>query len=392
MTPGGPLRRVPLFVVAVLLSAAVVVWADPTDDYVNAQLDYFDLPGLSLAVVRNGTIVKAAGYGLADRERQISPTPETVYKIGSVSKQFIASGIMLLVQERRLALDDRISKYLDQTPSSWRPITIRQLLSHTSGLVRESPAFSPSKNLSDAELIAATHAVPLRFAPGLKWEYSNIGYVALAEIIHRVTHQPWTAFLSQRIFVPAGMTVTLPTNTTASVPNRAQGYTGRNNERKAEDWVALRASGAYLSTVLDLARWEAQLCADTMLSNATKREMWARVRLTDGSSDPYGLGWHVDSGHGGRRRVWHGGGLPGFTSHFVALLRGRPHGHRALERRRLGHGCDRERRCGAVPEVTGTLFVFRCSVFVSARLYYTRCEKRPQGYSSGHAPPASCWR
>ena len=313
-------RRVAVHVLAALLAASAVAHADPTDDYVTAQLKAFDLPGLSLAVVRNGTVIKAAGYGLADRERQISPTPETVYKIGSVSKQFIASGVMLLVQEKRLALDDRISKYLDKTPSSWRPITIRQLLTHTSGLVRESPAFSPLKNLSDAELISATYAVPLRFAPGLKWEYSNIGYVALAEIIRRVTGQPWTQFLDQKIFAPAGMNVTLPTNTTAAVPNRAVGYTGRNNERKADDWVALRASGAYLSTVLDLAKWEAQLCADTMLSSATKREMWTRVRLTDGSSDPYGLGWHIDSGHRGRRRVWHGGGLPGFTSHFVRYL------------------------------------------------------------------------
>jgi D-alanyl-D-alanine carboxypeptidase len=313
-------RRLAVHVLAAFLAAAAVAHADPTDDYVNAQLDYFDLPGLSLAVVRNGRTIKAAGYGLADRERQISPTPDTVYKIGSVSKQFIASGIMMLVQEKRLRLDDRISKYLDKTPSPWAAITIRQLLSHTSGLVRESPAFSPSKNLSDAELIHATHPVPLRFAPGLKWEYSNIGYVTLAEVIRRVTGQPWTEFLNQKIFTPAGMDVTLPTNTTATVSDRAVGYTGRNNERKADDWVALRASGAYLSSVLDLAKWEALLCTGTMLSDNTKREMWTRVRLTDGSSDPYGLGWHVDSGHGGRRRVWHGGGLPGFTSHFVRYL------------------------------------------------------------------------
>ena len=312
-------RRIPVLVLLSWLSAAAVAHADPTDDYVKTQLDAFDLPGLSLAVVRNGTVIKAAGYGLADRERNISPTPDTVYKIGSVSKQFIASGIMLLVQEKRLGLDDRISKYLDKTPSSWAPITIRHLLTHTAGLVRESPAFTPFKNLSEAELIRAVHPVPLRFAPGGKWEYSNTGYVALAEIIRIVAGQPWTEYLNRKIFAPAGMAVTFPTNTTAPVPNRAQGYGGRNNERKVDEWVALRASGAFLSNVVDLAKWDALLYSDKILSDTSRREMWTRVRLSDGSSDPYGFGWHVDTG-GGRRRVWHGGGLPGFTSHFVRYL------------------------------------------------------------------------
>ena len=313
-------RRVAAHVLAALLAAAAIAHADPTDEFVNTQIDAFDLPGLSLAVVRNGAIIKAAGYGLADRERQTSPTPDTVYKIGSVSKQFIASGIMLLVQEKRLALDDRISKYFDKTPSSWAAITVRQLLTHTSGLVRESPAFNPSKNLSDAELVNAAYDVPLRFAPGLKWEYSNLGYVALADIIRRLTQQPWPEYLHQKIFAPAGMTHTLPTNTTASVPNRAVGYGGSNNERKVDDWVALRASGAFLSSVLDLAKWEALLHTDKLLSEAARREMWSPVRLTGGSTAPYGLGWHVDSVRRGGRRIWHGGGLPGFTAHFVRYL------------------------------------------------------------------------
>jgi D-alanyl-D-alanine carboxypeptidase len=312
-------RRGSILVLLSWLCTAGAAYADPTDDYVKGQLTAFDLPGLSLAVVKNGELIKAEGYGLADKDRKVPAARDTVYKIGSVSKQFIAAGIMLLVQEKRLTLDDRISKYLDDTPSSWAPITIRHLLTHTSGLVRESPAFTPFKNLADAELIRAVRPVPLRFAPGSKWEYSNTGYVALAEIIRNVTRQPWTEYLDHKIFTPAGMNVTVPTNTTASIANRAIGYGGRNNERKVDEWVALRASGAFLSNVLDLAKWDALLNTDKILSAAAKREMWTRVRLSDGSSDPYGLGWHVDTG-GGHRRVWHGGGLPGFTSHFVRYL------------------------------------------------------------------------
>lgn len=314
------LRRCIAIFVLSCVCATAVAHADPTDDFIKEQLAAFELPGLSLAVVRNGEIVKAEGYGVADRDRNVAATRDTVYKIGSVSKQFVATGVMLLAQEGRLRLNDRIGKYLQDAPSSWAPITIRHLLTHTSGLVRESPAFSFSKHQSDAELLRAAHKVPLRFTPGEKWEYSNTGYVALADIIRTVTGQAWTEYLHQKIFAPAGMTVTFPTNTTLNVPNRAQGYGGTDNKRKVDEWIALRASGAFLSNVLDLAKWDALLYTDKILSEASRREMWTKVSLNDRSPAPYGLGWHVDAGIGRRQRIWHGGGLPGFTSHFVRYL------------------------------------------------------------------------
>lgn len=314
------LRRCIAIFVLSCVCATAVAHADPTDDFIKEQLAAFELPGLSLAVVRNGEIVKAEGYGVADRDRNVAATRDTVYKIGSVSKQFVATGVMLLAQEGRLRLNDRIGKYLQDAPSSWAPITIRHLLTHTAGLVRESPAFSFSKHQSDAELLRAAHKVPLRFTPGEKWEYSNTGYVALADIIRTVTGQAWTEYLHQKIFAPAGMTVTFPTNTTLNVPNRAQGYGGTDNKRKVDEWIALRASGAFLSNVLDLAKWDALLYTDKILSEASRREMWTKVSLNDRSPAPYGLGWHVDAGIGRRQRIWHGGGLPGFTSHFVRYL------------------------------------------------------------------------
>lgn len=343
------LRRCIAILVLSCLYATAVAQADPVDDYVKAQLTAFDLPGLSLAVVKNGEVIKAEGYGLADKDRQIPATRDTVYKIGSVSKQFIATGIMLLVQEKRLSLDDRINKYLQDTPSSWAPITIRHLLTHTAGLVRESPAFTPFKNLSDAELIRAVYSVPLRFAPGSKWEYSNSGYVALAEVIRIVSKQPWAEYLQHKVFGPADMNVTFPTNTTASLPNRAIGYGGRNNERKVDEWIALRVSGAFLSNVLDLAKWDALLYTDKILSQASRREMWTRVRLTDASTDPYGLGWHVDQGVGKRQRIWHGGGLPGFTAHFVRYI------HEKLSIIALSNGDDSD--MGAIANGVAALYL-----------------------------------
>jgi CubicO group peptidase (beta-lactamase class C family) len=133
----------------------------------------FHLPGLALAVVKDGKVIKAQGYGLANVARKTPVTPETVMKIGSVSKQFIATGIMLLARDGRLTLDDPISKHLQDSPSSWSAITIRHLLTHTAGLVRESPAFDPDKDQPDAAVPKGAYPVALRFSSGAKWEYSS---------------------------------------------------------------------------------------------------------------------------------------------------------------------------------------------------------------------------
>ena len=125
--------------------------------------------------------------------------------------------------------------------------------------------------------------------------------------------------MDERVFRPAGMTTTFPTNTKHPVPLMAVGNTNDNNSRPAADFLALRPSGAFLSTVLDLATWDSLLYTDRILTQATRREMWTQVRLNNGATHPYGLGWHVDSTKNGTR-VWHGGGLPGFVSHFVRYL------------------------------------------------------------------------
>ena len=312
-------RRVTL---AIVLLAGVATWAAPadrTDDYVKSQIASFELPGLSLAVIRNGEVIKTGGYGFADVQQKRTAEPATVYKIGSVSKQFIATGIMLLVQEGRIGLDDPVSRHVDGAPASWQPITVRHLLTHTAGLVRESPAFDPSKTQSDAAVIKAAYSVPLRFQPGAKWEYSNVGYYVLADMIRIVTGQPWDQYLEQKVFAPAGMRTTFPTSAKRSGPDFALGYTGDGHRRLADDWLALRPSGAFRSTVLDLARWDALLYTDAPLSEATRRLMWTPVRLNDGTTAPYGFGWHVQSVNG-RLRVRHGGGLPGFSAELVRYV------------------------------------------------------------------------
>jgi CubicO group peptidase (beta-lactamase class C family) len=299
---------------ALLVATVVVLSADATDDFVRAEMKRQNIPGLSLAVVKDGVVIKAAGYGVADLKTKAPATPETVYKIASVSKQFIATGIMLLVQQGRLGVDDSVRKFIQGTPASWNRITIRHLLSHTAGLVREPPAFSPFKADTDAHLIESAYATPLRFAPGARWEYSNLGYVILAEVISRVSGQPWSDFIAERVFRPSGMAATR-TTTTEPVANKAAGYSDNDKLIDAPDWPAVRAGGAFLSTVLDLARWDAVLRSNAILTEASRAQMWTPARLDGGTPALYGFGWHVNR-PGARRQVWHGGGLPGFKAQY----------------------------------------------------------------------------
>ncbi len=303
-----------LFTLALLLVVTVGARADKIDDLVKAEMQKQRISGLSIAVVKEGKIIKAEGYGIANVEHGIAAKPETVYQIGSVSKQIIAAGIMLLMQEGKVNLDDKIGQFLEGTPDTWKDITVRHLLTHTSGLVREAPGFDPYKIQNDAEVIKTAYALPLRFAPGEKWEYCNVGYFALAEIIHKVTGQTWGDYLLERIFLPLEMNATRTTSTTEIVPNRADGYVWKDGKpHNADIFFALRPSGAFLSTVLDLAKWDAALYSDRILKATTRELMWTPVKLNNGSTYPYGFGWELNA-VAGHKRVSHSGSLPGFRA------------------------------------------------------------------------------
>jgi D-alanyl-D-alanine carboxypeptidase len=308
-----------LFAILLLLLQTTAVRADKVDDYVKAEMQKQRIPGLSLAVVKEGKVIKAEGYGLANVEHNIPARPETVYKIGSVSKQFIATGIMLLVQDGKISLDDKVAKHLDGTPEAWSGITVRHLLTHTSGIVREGPGFDPFKDQKDFDVIKSAYTLPLRFATGEKYEYCNVGYFSLAEIISRISGKSWGDFMNERVFAPLGMTATRPTSFSVIVPNRADGYDWRNDKmQNAVELIAVRPSGAFLSNVLDLAKWDAALYTDVILKQAIREQMWTPVKLNSGATHPYGLGWSLNP-LGNHRQVHHGGTLSGFRSHFSRL-------------------------------------------------------------------------
>lgn len=315
-----PRKRQHFFALVLLLTASVAVRADKIDDYVRSEMQRQHLPGLSLVVIKDQKIMKVQGYGLANIELNVPATPTTVYKIGSVSKQFIATGIMMLVQDGKLKLEDPISLYLDGTPETWKPITIRHLLTHTSGLVREAPGFDPLKIQADADVIKTAYSLPLRFTPGEKYEYCNVGYFTLAEIIRKISGKPWGDFLSERLFKPLGMNSTRTTDMRDIVMNRANGYVFREGKfHNASIYFALRPSGAFLSTVTDLAKWEDALATEKVLKQSALDLMWTPVKLNNGKTEDYGFGWQLDDVRG-HKLVNHGGSLPGFRAQYARFV------------------------------------------------------------------------
>lgn len=299
-----------------LLLIATVASADAVDTYLRAEMANQRLPGVAVAVLRDGKPTSVRTLGLANIELNAPVTRDTAFKIGSVSKQFIATGIMLLVRDGKVRLDDAVNTYLDDAPSAWSAITLRHLLTHTSGLVRESPGFDGLKIQTDAEVIRQAYDVPLQSAPGQKWSYCNLGYFILAEVIHKASGRPWPEFMTERVFKPLGMSATRTTDSLEIVPNRASGYLFRDNvQHNVGPLVALRPSGAFLSTITDLMKYEAALHDGTLLSKDEQAQMLTPMLLADGSNTQYGFGWNVKDLRG-HRQVRHGGTLPGFRADY----------------------------------------------------------------------------
>jgi len=310
------LRLVCVLVLVLLPVFAPLLRADAVDDLVNAELARQQIPGLALAVMKDGKLAKSAGYGLANVEEKVPVRPETVFRIASVGKQFIATGILLLVEDGKMTLDDRLGALLDDAPPTWAPLTVRQLLSHTSGLVRESPGYLPILRQPDINVIRAAYPLPLQFTPGEKYQYSNVGYFTLAEIIRRKGGQPWPEFIAARVFRPAQLDATATTDQPPRGP-RATGYAGKEGKwTPVTDALAVRPSGAFHSTVLDLAKWDRVLDGDTVLKPSSRKELWTRIRLNDGSTHDYGLGWAVTA-KGGRDMIRHGGSQSGFRTEYL---------------------------------------------------------------------------
>jgi CubicO group peptidase (beta-lactamase class C family) len=293
------------------------------DRVIEQQMDANKIPGVSLAVLRNGKIVLLKSYGLANVEHQVPVKPETIFQSGSMGKQFTAAAVMLLVQENKLSLDDRISKYFPDAPESWKDITVWNLLTHTSGLGDYPADIDLRRDYTEDEYFASFKKAPLDFAPGSSWNYSNVGYVTLGILIRKVTGKYYGDFLKERIFEPLGMTTARIISEADIVPNRAAGYRLVEGALKNQEWVSpstnSTADGSLYLSILDLAKWDAALYTDKLLTHASREKIWTAARLSDGTTKDYGFGWHLADLHG-RRAVFHGGAWQGFKTFIVRFL------------------------------------------------------------------------
>lgn len=295
---------------------ATVIHADAIDNYVASEMKRQQIPGVALAVIQNGKTVKLKTYGVSNLELNTPVKPTTVFKIGSLSKQFIATATLLLADEGKLRIEDTVSQYLDDAPASWNAITVKHLLTHTSGLPRESPGFDPLKAQTNAAMIRAAYGVAFRFQPGEKFEYCNLGYFILAEIVEKVSGTPWPTFVSERIFEPLGMTSSRLADESAIVPERASGYVLLDGNRKhSRPLLAVRPSGAFASSLNDLIKWNSALDARRVLRSSTWEQAWSQSALKDGTQVPYGFGWFVENA-GPHHVVQHSGAIYGFTAQY----------------------------------------------------------------------------
>jgi CubicO group peptidase (beta-lactamase class C family) len=304
----------PLVVAVVLFygffSSFVGAQADPIDAYIKAEMEKRRIPGLALTVIQHGAVIKMQGYGLANVELDVPVTPDTVFELASVTKQFTATAIMRLVEEGKVGLDNPISHYLSNTPDAWQGITVRHLLTHMAGLASLETGFRAlyttggvRADFTTAEMFEAATTDPLSFGPGERWQSSDVGYFLLGMIIEKASGQRYREFVTERFFQPLGMTATSVLDQWAILKNRASGYTIRHGQlvhirRHAQ--VELPSHYGIFSTVKDLVKWEAALTGGKVVQPSSLDQLWTPVRLHDGTSRPYGFGWRVEALFGHR--------------------------------------------------------------------------------------------
>ncbi len=303
------------------------------DRYVAAEMTREKTPGVAVGIYNRGRILLAKGYGLANVELNVPVKPETIFQSGSVGKQFTAAGILFLVEEGKLSLDDSITKFFPDAPESWKTVRIKNLLSHTSGLAeyesseRTGPAgpFYLRLDFTEDELVKKMYALPIEFQPGEKWDYRNTNYVLLGVIIHKLTGKFYADFLHDRIFAPLGMNSTRLISEADIIPNRSAGYELAGDSLKNQSWVSptfnSTADGALYFNVLDLAKWDAALYDTSLLKQSSLDAWWTVFPLTDGKSNRahYGFAWEITQMNG-HKLIEHSGSWQGFMTHIARYV------------------------------------------------------------------------
>jgi CubicO group peptidase (beta-lactamase class C family) len=283
-------------------------------------------PGAVIILVRDGQVLYRGGVGLANLEHEIPMEADMAFRLASLTKPFTASAILLLEERGQLALTDPITRFLPDFPMGETTITLEHLLTHTSGIQNYTQLAEwwavHRQDLNPSELIDLFQSHPKVFTPGTHWIYNNSGYVLLGAVIEEISGQSYGEFIEQQIFAPLGMQRSCYGGDVSQViPKLVSGYSKPATEYVHAEYLSytqVYAAGGLISTVDDLAKWFAALCAGRLLRTETSERAWNPYHLQNGESVPYGYGWMLSS-HDGHRMIEHNGLLPGFSTYLIGL-------------------------------------------------------------------------
>lgn len=326
-----PLRLLAALFALVLVARAVELTRERAAQDTGAQIDAVvrtemarqKIPGVALAVVHHGEVVKVQGYGEANVEHHVPVRPETIFQSGSLGKMFTSAAVMLLVEDGTLRVDNPVTRFLPEAPAAWKGMTVRHLLTHTSGIPDYTGgSIDYRRDYSEDELAKLACGLTLEFPPGARWNYSNTGYVLLGIIIHKASGRFYGDVLRDRVFAPLGMKTARVISEEDIVPNRAAGYRLVGGELKNQDWVAPRlnttADGSLYFSILDLVAWDKGVRRRAIL-NGRWDDVLQPVKLASGRPYPYGFGWSIDQ-VAGQTVQQHGGSWQGFKTHLARYL------------------------------------------------------------------------
>jgi CubicO group peptidase (beta-lactamase class C family) len=318
--------------IAVLAAAPLAHAAPASSQDAAARIDQVlsatykaDAPGVTVIVVKDGKTLLRKAYGLADVKDKRPLAADTPMRLGSITKQFTSTAILMLVDEGKIKLDDDISVYLPDYPTQGKKITIEHLLTHTSGIVsytgKPNYMAGMQKDLTVQQMVDSFKNDPLEFAPGSRYKYNNSGYFLLGAIIEKVSGQTYDKFVEQRIFVPLGMRRSAYEGHERDKAPRALGYSGAPGGFEPAAPLSMTqpyAAGSLVSTVDDLARWDAAVSSGKLLKAASWQRAFTPYTLSSGSSTGYGYGWETGTLRGAQM-IGHGGGINGFNTYALRL-------------------------------------------------------------------------
>ncbi|HEY0100075.1 MAG TPA: serine hydrolase [Pyrinomonadaceae bacterium] len=291
------------------------------DEYMNAAAKAEGFSG-SILVARDGSTVASKGYGLANIELNVPNTPQTVFRLASLTKQFTALAIMMLQERGKLSTGDSICKYLDACPATWQPITIRQLLTHTSGI----PNYTSFPDFARTAVLPATHESfigrvkdrPLDFVAGEKFNYSNTGYYLLGVVVERAAGKSYEDFVQENIFTPLGMKNTGFDNPVRIIKNRAAGYEGQGERIHNASYIDMSngyAAGFIVSTTEDLLLWDKALYTERLVSRKSLDEMFTPFKDLSPTKN-YAYAWWLEK-QSDRQAISHSGHINGFATYIM---------------------------------------------------------------------------